>query len=453
MLLATVRRLLILLGATVALWSSPPAEAAAAPVIAAAGDIACSPSDPGYNGGAGTADRCRQRATSDLLVNAGLAAVLPLGDIQYESATLSNINTVYHPTWGRVKSISRPVLGNHEGNGNGYFDYFNGSGAADGPAGPRGKGWYSFNVGDWHLIALNSNCSPADCAAGSEQERWLRADLAAHPSGCTLAYWHHPRYSSGHDGNTTRTQPLWEALSDAGVELLLSGHSHNYERIAPLDRNGTLDWARGIRQFVVGTGGAFFTGGLSSRIPHSQVAQNTTFGVLKLTLHPSSYEWQFVPEAGRTYTDQGSTACHGPWPPRPPAGPGPDRRAPVISRVSLSPRRFKVKGRKRGATFRYTLSEAASVRFSIRRKHRGRRVGRRCLRTTRANRRRRPCIRYGRPVAFVRRGVTGRNSRRFTGRIGRRALRPGVYLVTLVATDGAGNRSGPRRVRFRILRR
>jgi acid phosphatase type 7 len=428
-------------------------QAAGAPVIAAAGDIACSPSDPGYNGGAGTSDRCRQRATSDLLVNAGLAAVLPLGDIQYDSASLSNINAVYHPTWGRVKSISRPVLGNHEGSGQGYFDYFNGPGAANGPAGQRGKGWYSFDLGNWHLIALNSNCPPAACAAGSEQERWLREDLAAHPSGCSLAYWHHPRYSSGHDGNSTRMQPLWEALSDAGVELLLSGHSHNYERFAPLDRTGNLNWAQGIRQFVVGTGGAFFTGGLGSRIPHSQVAQNTTFGVLKLTLNPSSYEWQFVPEAGKTFTDRGNAACHGPWPPRAPAGPAPDRRAPVISRLSIAPKRFTVKGRRRGATIRYTLSEAASVRFGIRRKYRGRLVGRRCRRPSRANRGGRACIRYGRPARFVRRGVTGRNSRRFTGRIRRHALRPALYRASLVATDGAGNRSRPKRVSFRILRR
>jgi hypothetical protein len=292
-------------------------QAAGAPVIAAAGDIACDPDDPGYNGGAGTSDRCRQRATSDLLVGAGLAAVLPVGDIQ-DTASLSNIMAAYDPTWGRVKSISRPVLGNHESSGNGYFDYFNGRGAVSGPAGPRGKGWYSFDVGDWHLIALNSNCSRpedtthvVDCGVGSEQERWLRADLAAHPTSCTLAYWHHPRWSSGHDGSNAFMQPLWKALYEANAEIVLSGHSHDYERFAPLDANGNVDAARGIRQFVVGTGGIFFTGGLSTREAHSEVAQNDTFGVLKLTLHPTSYDWQFVPEAGRMFADSGSGSCHG----------------------------------------------------------------------------------------------------------------------------------------------
>jgi acid phosphatase type 7 len=427
--------------------------AAASPVIAAAGDIACSPSDPGYNRGAGTSDRCRQRATSNLLVNAGLAAVLPLGDIQYDTASLSRINTVYHPTWGRVKSISRPVLGNHEGSGNGYFDYFNGRGAANGPAGERGKGWYSFDVGDWHLIALNSNCSPADCAVGSEQERWLRADLAAHPSGCTLAYWHHPRYSSGHGGNNTDTQPLWEALSDAGVEIVLSGHSHHYERFAPLDRTGNLSWAfGGIRQFVVGTGGAS-TGGAGSRIPHSEVAQNTTFGVLKLTLHATSYEWRFEPVAGKAFTDSGQAACHGPWPSPAPAvsvGPALDRTAPTISRLRLTPRHFRARGPGPGATFRFRLSEAARVRFGIRRRYTGRATSGRCNRPSPENRGRPACVRYGRPARFSGRGVTGGNSRRYKGRIGRRVLRPGVYLASLVATDRAGNRSSPRRVTFRI---
>ena len=173
-----------------------------------------------------------------------------------------------------MKSISRPILGNHESSGTGYFDYFNGR-ESDGLAGPRGKGYYSFDVGSWHLVALNSNCDRVSCSAGSEQEQWLRADLAAHPTACTLAYWHHPRYSSGHEGNNTFTQPFWEALDDAEAEIVLSGHSHDYERFAPLDRNGNIDLATGIRQFVVGTGGAFFTGGLGTLIAQSEAAQNT----------------------------------------------------------------------------------------------------------------------------------------------------------------------------------
>jgi hypothetical protein len=431
-------------------------------IIAAAGDIACDPVNPDT----GTGDFCHQSQTSDLLVGAGLAAVLPLGDIQYNSASLSNILQVYDPTWGRVKSISRPVLGNHESSGTGYFDYFNGVGVSDGPAGPRGKGWYSFDVGTWHLVALNSNCTrpddtsdTVDCGVGSEQERWLRADLAAHPATCTLAFWHDPRYSSGHGGSNAFTQPFWDALQDAQGEIVLSGNSHDYERFAPLDRNGNPDPAGGIRQFVVGTGGAFFTG-LSSQIAYSEVAQNDTFGVLKLTLHPDSYSWTFVPEAGKTFTDSGTTMCHGlvgapPGPPPPPR----DTVAPVISRLTLTSRRFRVARSgtaatvKRGTTFLYSLSEAAVVRFTIQRRSKGRRVGGRCRRPTRENRGTRACTRYTRLGSFRRSAAAGANKTKFRGTVDRRWLRLGPYRGTLRATDGAGNRSQRRRVRFKVVRR
>ena len=244
-------------------------------------------------------------------MNAGLAKVITLGDNQYDSASTEELNASYHPSWGRVKSITRPGIGNHEpGSASDYFDYFNGVGVQDGPAGERGKGYYSFDVGSWHLIALNSNCSTVDCSAGSPQEQWLRADLAAHPNACTLAYWHHPRFSSGHDGDNISTQPIWQALYEANADVALVGHSHDYERFAPQDVNGNLDRTRGIRQFVVGTGGAFFTG-ISSPKANSEVRQNSTFGVLKLTLHPTSYDWEFAPEAGQSFTDSGSESCHG----------------------------------------------------------------------------------------------------------------------------------------------
>jgi hypothetical protein len=404
------------------------AEAAADPVIMAAGDIACDPADPGYNGGAGTADRCHQQATSDLVVGTPLDAVLPLGDIQYDSATTARINAVYAPTWGRVKSISRPILGNHEsGTATGYFDYFNGPGVSDGPAGTRGKGYYSFDLGAWHVVALNSNCSSVSCSAGSEQESWLRADLAAHPTGCTLAYWHHARFSSGHDGSNEFMQPLWEALQDAQAELLLSGHSHDYERFAPLDRDGDVDQAGGIRQFVIGTGGAFFTGGLGSLAPHSEVAQNDTFGVLKLTLHPASYDWQFVPEAGKTFSDAGSESCHGLMAPPLLPGPVPDGTAPVITKLRLAPRPIR-----RKSAFRYELSEAAKVKFTIKRKARAR---------------------Y-RPVGeFTQLASAGANERRFRAKIRARRLRPGTFEARLRAVDAAGNRSAPRTIGFRVVRR
>jgi hypothetical protein len=418
--------------ASVALAGVPAVEADADPVIAAAGDIACDPDDPGYNGGSGTSDRCRQRATSDLLVGAGLAAVLPLGDVQYNAPTPSNLAAVYDPTWGRVKSISRPILGNHDGSGDSYFDYFNGPGVDDGPAGRRGRGYYSYDVGAWHLVALNSNCTDVSCGAGSIQESWLRADLAAHPAACTLAYWHHPRYSSGHDGSHVTLQPFWSALQAAGAEIVLSGHSHDYERFAPKDANGTVS-AAGIRQFVVGTGGAFFTGIGTSRVAGSEVIQNTTFGVLKLALHPTSYDWRFEPIAGSSWSDSGSAACHGPGgaavapPPGPGPGPAPpalDQTDPVITSLRVKPRRFR-----RHTVFRYGLSEAAKVRFGIARLRHYRRLGK---------------VRDS--------GVAGANARRFNGEIAGRRLRPGLYVVRAVARDAAGNYSSPKKVRFRIVR-
>jgi hypothetical protein len=427
--IASARRLITSAAAVAAALACMPAAAAAAdPVIAAAGDIACDPIDPGYNGGNGTADRCRQRATSDLLVGAGLAAVLPLGDIQYDSPTADRLSAVYNPTWGRVKSISRPVIGNHDGSGTGYFNYFNGTGAANGPAGPRGRGYYSYDVGAWHIVALNSNCARVSCGAGSIQEKWLRADLAAHPSACTLAYWHHPRYSSGHDGSHTTLSAFWKALHEAGAEIVLSGHSHDYERFAAKDGAGKLS-PTGIRQFVVGTGGAFMTGLGTTNVSGSEVRQNSTFGVLKLTLHASSYDWKFVPIAGRTWTDYGSGQCHGPGGAAlapAPAPPG-DVFAPVLSQLRLKPRHVR-----RRAVFRYSLSEAAKVRFGITRTRSGgrsRRLGR--LRDS---------------------GAAGANARRFFCKVGGRRLRPGSYTARAVARDAAGNYSKPKKVRFRIVR-
>src|SRR4029079_8454831 len=156
----------------------------------------------------------------------------------------------------------------------------------------------------------NSNCGEVSCSANSPQEQWLRADLAAHPADCTLAMWHHARWSSGHDGDNTFMQAMWADLVAADAEIVLSGHSHDYERFAPQDANGNLDASSGVRQFVVGTGGAFFTGFGSTIDPNSQTHQNNTFGVLKLTLRPDAYDWRFVPEAGKSYSDSGDTACH-----------------------------------------------------------------------------------------------------------------------------------------------
>lgn len=279
------------------------------PVVAAAGDIACDPRSRFR----GSKHACRDRQTADVLADADLSAVLTLGDNQYEDGRLSAFRAVYDRSWGRVRDITRPAVGNHEygtRGAAGHFDYFNGAGRRGGPAGDRDKGYYSFDVGAWHLIALNSVCDQVGgCHAGSPQEQWLRADLAAHPGRCTLAYWHHPRFSSGQQSSSRRFIPFWRALYDAGADVVLAGHAHDYERFAPLTPEGVLDPVRGIREFVVGTGGKYHYP-LAAPQPHSEVGDATTWGVLQLTLRAEAYEWRFVPEAGGGFTDAGSAACH-----------------------------------------------------------------------------------------------------------------------------------------------
>ena len=274
--------------------------------IAAAGDIACDPGSSFFNGGQGSGLNCRQMATSDLLVGAGYAAVLVPGDIQYEDATLSKFNASYDPSWGRVKSITKPAPGNHEyqsGNANGYYQYF---GAA---AGDPAKGYYSYDLGGWHVVALNSNCSfVGGCGAGSVQEQWLRADLAANPASCTLAYWHHPRFSSGEHGSDSTYTAFWQALYDANADLVLVGHDHDYERFAPQTASGALDFARGIREFVVGSGGKNVRTFPTVR-PNSEARDVTSLGVLELTLGANAYEWRFRAAVG-SFTDSGSASCH-----------------------------------------------------------------------------------------------------------------------------------------------
>ncbi|MDP9225245.1 MAG: DNRLRE domain-containing protein [Actinomycetota bacterium] len=297
--------------------ANPPPDVPPAPsdpVIAAAGDIAC---DPGaVVAPSDISVECHQQATSDLLVGQSLAAVLSLGDDQYDCGGYQAFLRSYDPSWGRVKAITHPVPGNHEyqasggtdcdptGNAGGYFQYF---GAA---AGQSGRGYYSFDVGSWHLVALNSNCGAVGgCGAGSAEETWLRQDLAAHPSACTLAFWHHPRFTSGVVGDDAEVADFWRDLSTAGVDVVLNGHAHGYERFAPQDPSATFDPSAGIREFVVGTGGEDFQA-FSSTKPLSQVRDDVTFGVLMLTLHQGSYDWTFLPEAGQTFGDSGSGVCH-----------------------------------------------------------------------------------------------------------------------------------------------
>ena len=297
--------------------TSEVALAASDPVIAAAGDIACDPTNSSFNNGNGTSGSCRPKYTSDLLVNAGLAAVLALGDNQYYCGGYQAYLQSYDLSWGRVKSITRPAVGNHEyltsggtdctsanSGAAGYFNYF---GSA---AGSPSQGYYSFDVGTWHLIAINSNCSSAGgCSSSSPQGQWLAADLAAHTNFCTLAYWHIPLYSSGGRANAN-TQSIWQTLYNNNVDVVLNGHDHIYERFAPQTPGGTVDTARGIREFIIGSGGANHTS-LATIAANSEVRNVNTFGILKLTLHPTSYDWQFVPEAGKTFTDTGTGNCHG----------------------------------------------------------------------------------------------------------------------------------------------
>jgi hypothetical protein len=199
------------------------------------------------------------------------------------------------------------VAGNHEyldPNGAGYYAYF---GAA---AGTPGKGWYSYDLGYWHVVALNGECSyVGGCGAGSAQEQWLKADLAAHPSKCTLAYWHEPKFSSTDPTNTAPFQAFWNDLYAAGVEVVLNSHFHNYERFAPMNPSGVAD-SKGIREFVVGTGGKGLVGFGSSTVKNSQVRNKDTYGVLSMTLKNGSYDWAFVPEAGKKFNDHGTTNCH-----------------------------------------------------------------------------------------------------------------------------------------------
>jgi acid phosphatase type 7 len=291
------------------------------PLLAAAGDVACRPGVGPLPG------RCRQTATARLLERLGPSAVAGLGDLQYDRATLGDFQGSFDASWGAFLPVMRPAPGNHEyytPDAAGYFDYF-------GPlAGPdRTRGYYSYDLGAWHVIALNSNCEQlaGGCDPGSPQETWLRADLAAHPNRCVLAYWHHPLFASSAASPLTR--PLWQTLYDHGADVLLTGHGHHYERFAPQTATGAHDALHGIRQFVVGTGGK--SHGSMGEIPrHSQVRDNTSFGVLSLALHPAGYDWRFHPADGDGFADAGSASCHDAPLEVPPLGPvvSPDAAGP-----------------------------------------------------------------------------------------------------------------------------
>jgi hypothetical protein len=265
--------------------------------VAAAGDIACQ-----------TTGRCLSgaRATADLIATLAPDMVLALGDTQYDAGAPESY-PAYDSTWGRFKAITHPVAGNHEyftPGATGYYGYF---GAA---AGNPTQGYYSFDAGPWHIVALNSECAIVSCNAMSPQAAWLRADLSAHPAVCTLAMWHRPRFASDPGTVSTAVHPLFQILYNARADVVLNGHEHNYERFAPQNPAGGRDDAHGIREFVVGTGGIGINAFGFMAPPNNEVRDATGFGVLTMTLHPASYDWSFTPVAGASFTDSGFATCH-----------------------------------------------------------------------------------------------------------------------------------------------
>jgi hypothetical protein len=291
---------------------SPPPKASPATATASASPTAM-PAPPGSAVLVGAGDICQVFAIANALHTATLVEALPsagvftLGDNSNDSGTAEQYATCYGSTWGAFKSRTRPTAGNHDyltSAGAPYYAYF---GSA---AGPAGKGYYSYDLAaNWHVIVLNAICAQVGgCGSGSAQESWLRADLAANPDKHVIAMWHIPRFSSGLHGGSTDYQVWWQDLYDAHAEIVLNGHDHEYERFAPQSPTGVADRS-GMREFVVGTGGAALAPFLIVKA-NSEVRRSGTCGVLKLTLTEHSYAWQFMPVAGSSFTDSGETATH-----------------------------------------------------------------------------------------------------------------------------------------------
>ena len=283
------------------------------PVIAAAGDIACDPASELFNNGVGIPRYCRQKLSSDLLLRADLDRILIPGDVQYEDGTLAQFMASFHPTWGRPKQRISPVPGQprvpHAGAA-GYFDYFNGAGQATGRPGTVTRATTA-STGRLARVALNSECAEiGGCGADSPQVRWLRADLAANPRPCTLAYWHGPRFTSGRYGDKSEdVRALFDAAHAGGADVVLSGHEHFYERFGPQDGAGNADPARGVRQFTVGMGGKG-PHGFVTVAPNSEFRTASVTGVLEMTLRDGGYDWRLVRAPTSSIFDSGSGNCH-----------------------------------------------------------------------------------------------------------------------------------------------
>jgi calcineurin-like phosphoesterase family protein len=422
-----------------ALASPAGAAAGPAPVLAAAGDIACAPNRPE------TPTACHQAETAAIVGAIDPTAVAVLGDNQYETGYLPYYQSVFDATWGAFRPKTFPVPGNHEYyrvRADGYYGYF---GAA---AGDPTKGYYAYDLGNWHILALNSNCTYVPCAAGSPQEQFVRSELAARPQGCTMAYWHHALFSS--QGGDPRMRDIWRDLTAARVDVVLSGHNHNYERFAGQDADGRLAPFSGPREFLVGTGGRDLSA-IRRAGRNSEVHQDTVFGVLALVLAPSGYAWSYDSEGG-AFVDTGSTPCH-------------DKVPPVIRLASVRPGAFRAAARGRflaaaggpapsgGAVLRFRLSEPASVTFTVQRPAPGRRFRDTCLPAPRRPSGSLGCTRWiALSNAVTRRLAGGHNRLLLSGRLGGRRLAPGSYRVLTTLTDRAENAGAPAPIGFRIVR-
>lgn len=270
------------------------AAPAPAQTLVGAGDIA-------------SCDNDYDTATARLLGRIN-GTIFTLGDNAYDRGTRAEFANCYHPTWGRYRNRTRPSAGNHEyytAGARPYFDYF-GRRAAH----PR-RGYYSYNKGSWHVVVLNSNCAEVGgCGLRSRQIRWLRRDLTRNRARCTVAYFHHPLFSSGRGTETNAVRAFWRVLYNRGADVILSGHAHSYERFAPQTPGGRRSPKKGIRQFVVGTGGEPALRPFGARAANSQVRNDETPGVLRLNLRRGGYTWKFVPIAGMKFTDSGRSRCH-----------------------------------------------------------------------------------------------------------------------------------------------
>lgn len=294
LLLASMGLAILLASMAAVLVAIPSAAQTATVTLVGAGDIAsCS-----YN---------QDSATARLLGRIP-GTVFTLGDNAYPDGTAEQFRNCYDPTWGKYRKRTKPTAGNHDYHTKGAKPYFNYFGRR---AGGPNRGYYSYDRGAWHIVALNSNCNKVGgCGRRSDQGRWLKKDLARHPSLCTLAYFHHPLHASGTGSDTPEVKPFWRILYNREADVILSGHAHRYERFRPITPNGEPDSANGIRQFIVGTGGAPGEGQSGPDAPNMQVKKIGTPGVLKLDLAAGSYHWKFVPIAGKTFTDSGTDDCH-----------------------------------------------------------------------------------------------------------------------------------------------